>query len=293
MRIVKQGAGAASGATHNRPVSHSNDDAARPRVVRGGAARNGSVQSVERTLALLETLARAPRALGLRELGEAVGLPVGTTHRLVSVLVAHGYVQQVAATRRYTLGSAALSLAASMRARQSLPALARPYLRTLVELSGESANLAALEGESVVYLAQEQSARVMRMFTEVGNRAPIHATGTGKVMLAHLPDLDREALLAKLALVRYTPSTITDPRSLRAELARIREVGYARDDGELEEGVRCVAVPACDDSGVAAALSVSGPSSRLTADRVTDLLPRLLDLAARFSRVLGGGPSQA
>lgn len=244
----------------------------------------GSVQSVERTLLLFERVVRSNQDLGLRELAEAVDLPVGTTHRLLSALTQRGYLRQDAGSRRYGPGATALDLAARIVRRDSLEVRSQPYLRELVRLTGESANLARLDGTQVVYVAQAASPRMVRMFTEVGNRAPLHATGTGKVLLAFLPEAEREWLIARQPLPAFTTATIVQPATLREELARIRACGYALDDGELEEGVHCVALPVRDSSGqVAAAVSVSGPSNRLTRERVDALLPSIRDVVERFS----------
>src|SRR5438128_2044202 len=262
------------------------------RVVDGSRAGTtsevrGTVQSVDRTLELFELLVESQDELGLRDLSEASNLPVGTVHRLLGVLVARGYVRQNPATRRYTIGFIALDLAERIRRRDGLAQQAGPFLRELVRLTGESANLAVLDGSQAVYLAQVAPPRMVRMFTEVGNRVPLYASGTGKVLLAHLPTDQREALLAQLELNQFTPLTITDREHLRIELDRICQQGYARDNGEIEEGVQCAALPVRDSAGrVVAALSVSGPSSRLTRERVDMWLPQMKEVAADFSHAL-------
>lgn len=249
----------------------------------------GTVKSVERTLELFELLVNAEHDLGLRELSEASGLPVGTVHRLLSVLLSKGYVRQNWPTRRYTVGFTAMELAARIRSRRGLLGLqAQPFLRELAGLTGECANLAALDGTQVVYLEQVQSPRMMRMSTGVGDRLPLHATGIGKVLLAHLPQEQCEVLLAELELTSYTPATVTDRERLRRELERVREQGYARAEGELEEGLHCVAVPVRDASGqVIAALSVSGPATRLGSERINALLPQIKRLGGECSHAVG------
>ena len=123
------------------------------------------------------------------------------------------------------------------------------------------------------------------MFTKVGNRVPLHATGTGKAILASMAPEKRRLLLAGHRLKRYTPNTITDRRKLEAELEAIRKRGYAIDAGELEEGVHCIAVPVRDHgAGVTASISVSGPSSRLTLARIGSLAPNVLRIAQAISR---------
>jgi len=243
------------------------------------------VQAVERSLSLLEKVVAAGGEIGLRELGQASGLPVGTTHRLLKALVNQGFVSHNPLTRRYGVGPTALAMAAKIGSSRSLTQLAMPYLQKLVELTGESANLAALDGEGIVYLAHVEAARTVRMFTKVGNRVPLHATGTGKAILASMSVPERRVLLAGQRLRRYTPNTITDRRKLEAELDVIRKRGYAIDAGELEEGVHCIAVPVRDHGAeVTASISVSGPSSRLTLSRIAVLAPNVLRIAEQLSK---------
>jgi IclR family acetate operon transcriptional repressor len=217
------------------------------------------VQSVERALDVLEALA-AGGSLGISEVAAGTRLPYGTAHRLLRTLVARCYVRQ-GPDRRYSLGSRPLTLGDG--ARRSTAAAAWPFLGRLVELSGETANLAVLEGDQAVYVAQVQSAHRLRMFAEVGRHVPVHSTAVGKVLLAGLPDATVHALLAHSGLARRTPRTLRTPAAVIAELATVRRVGWAVDDEEEETGVRCLAVPVRTDGLVVAAMSVSGPAARV------------------------------
>lgn len=253
----------------------------------GGAPQAGGVQSLERALDILEVLGRSEGELGVSEIGLSVGLANGTVHRLLSTLTRRGYARQVSDSRKYTLGPRAVTLASSSRER--LGPLARPFLKELMEVSRESANLAALDRNSVVYIEQVSAPRMVRMFTEPGNRVPPHASGTGKVLLAFQPPGVAEAVLGRSGLARFTPRTITDADRLLAELERIREQGYATDYEEIEEGVRCVAAPVLGVEGqVVAAISVSGPAGRLEDDRLGEIIPHIKRIAADLSRSLGG-----
>jgi IclR family acetate operon transcriptional repressor len=256
-----------------------------PNHAQGTRRDRDGVQAVERSLSLLEKVVGAGREIGLRELGQASGLPVGTTHRLLKALANQGFVSHNPSTRRYGVGPTAIALAAKIGSSRSLTQLAMPFLQKLVELTGESANLAALDGEVIIYLAHVDAARTVRMFTTVGNRVPLHATGTGKAILASMTAEQRRLLLTGHRLRRYTTNTITDRRKLEAELEQIRERGYAIDAGELEEGVHCIAVPVRDHSAdVTASISVSGPSSRLTLARIGSLAPSVVGIAEALSR---------
>ncbi|MBA2442960.1 MAG: IclR family transcriptional regulator [Rubrobacter sp.] len=247
----------------------------------GGASgvREGGVQSVERALDILEFLSRSEDELGVSEIGAATGLAAGTVHRLLGTLTYRGYIHKNARTRRYGLGLKSLTMAIATRER--VGPLARPFLERLMRESGETANLAILEGNSTMYIEQAAPSRMLRIFTEPGNRVPLHTTGTGKVLLAYQPPRLVEFVLGQAGLSRQTASTITDPRQLRAELARVRREGYALDYGEQEDGVRCIAAPVFGPDGeIFASMSISGPASRLDTRRIEEMVPRLKSIAA-------------
>lgn len=252
------------------------------------SASLNAVQSVERALDLLECLARSSSSwVGISELSQATGQPVGTIHRLLMTLVARRYAVRDNRTRRYALGPAFRRLAGLGLQTPDWAEIGTPLLRELVEISGETANMAVLEGNRAVYVAQAQSTRMVRMFTELGNRVPLYCTGCGKVLLAYQPDSVIAASIAETGLPRYTDTTITDPAQLQQELEMIRQQGYAVDNGEQEEGVRCLAVPVYDSRGkVVAAVSISGPSSRLDSRRIPTLLPHLKRISAALSSAL-------
>ena len=248
----------------------------------------GAVQSVERVLDLLECLARSSSSwVGISELSNATGQPAGTIHRLLMTLVARQYVVRDSRTRRYALGPAFRRLAGACLQTPDWPTIATPQLREVVEISGETANLAVMEGNQAVYVAQAQPTRMVRMFTELGNRVPLHCTGCGKVLLAYQPESVIASTIAETGLPRYTETTITDPGQLQQELEMIRQQGYAVDHGEQEEGVCCLAVPVYGPKGrVVAAVSISGPSSRLDSRRLPTLLPHLKRISAAISSAL-------
>lgn len=256
------------------------------------APNNGSdgagVQSLERALDILEVLSRAEREMGVTEIGPAVGLANGTTHRLLSTLVGRGYARQVPGSRKYILGPKSILLASSGRER--LGPLARPFLKELTEVSQESSNLAALDRNSVVYIEQVPASRMVRMFTEAGNRVPAHASGAGKVLLAYQPAGVVDSIVGKAKkLPSLTPHTVTDPQQLREELLRIRGQGYALDSEEVEEGVRCLAAPVVGADGkVVAAISISGPAGRLEGPRLEELIPPIKTIAEKLSLSLNG-----
>ncbi|MCN9244672.1 IclR family transcriptional regulator [Streptomyces sp. RY43-2] len=248
----------------------------------------GGVQSLERAFDLLERMADAGGEIGLSELSASSGLPLPTIHRLMRTLVASGYVRQQP-NRRYALGPRLIRLGES--ASRLLGTWARPHLARLVEETGETANMALLDGDDVVYVAQVPSKHSMRMFTEVGRRVLPHTTGVGKALLAATPDDEVRALLARTGMPAVTEKTITTPEAFLAALADVRLLGYAVDDNEQEIGVRCLAVPV-PDSPTAAAISISGPAGRVTEASTVKIVPVLQEVAAELSRALASpGPT--
>lgn len=255
-----------------------------------GAPKAGGVQSLGRAFEILEKMADAGGTVGLSQLASDVGLPLPTIHRLVRTLVDLGYVRQER-SRQYTLGPKLIRLGETSS--RMLRTWAQPYLAELVDHVGESANLAMLDNDQIVYVGQVQSRQSMRMFTEVGRRVLPHCTAVGKAILALEPEQEVRALLARTGMEASTVHTITDLDLFVAELGRVRAQGYAVDDGEQEIGVRCVAV-AVPDAPAPIALSVSGPSDRMTTDLVARVAPLLRDAGARLSRDLDtGAPARA
>lgn len=238
-------------------------------------SRSPTVQSLDRAFDLLELLGSEPDGVALSRLATASGLPVPTIHRIVRTLLASGYVLQLP-SRRYALGPRLVGL--GERAARTLDAWARPHLVTLAERSGETANMAVLDGEMVVYVAQAPSPRhTMRMFTEVGRRVYAHCTGVGKAVLAQLPEPAAREIVEAAGMPAHTDHTIVDADALAAELERVRTQGYAVDDGEQEQGVRCVAVALPGTPRTA--ISVSGPAGRLSLDAVGQVVPLLASAA--------------
>lgn len=244
-----------------------------------------SVQSVDRALDLLEALAGLDGPVGVGEVAALTGLPQGTAHRLLRSLQRRGYVRHDA-TRKYSLGAAAFRLGDA--AQRSLSRSARPHLAQLVELAGETANLAVLEGDDVVYVAQVPSPRTLRMFAEVGRHVPPHSTAVGKVLLAAM-DPDRAlGVVRRRGLAAMTEHTITDLAAFGVELDRVRAQGFAVDEQEQELGVRCVAVPVGGGADVIAALSLSGPAERFRGADSVGLVAGMRGVADAFARELDG-----
>ncbi len=249
----------------------------------------GGVQSVDRTFQILECLSDAGGQLSLSDLASRSGLPMPTIYRLLRTLVTHGYVRQLP-SRQYALGPRLINLGVS--ASSMLGEWGRPWLSGLVDALGETANLCMLDGDRATYVAQVPSRHTMRAFTEVGRRVYLHSTGVGKALLAQLDD-DRIAdLIGRTGMPAATPATITDLPALLVEVQRIRTDGYAVDDGEQEIGVHCVAVPV-GDAANPIAISVSGPTTRMTGDLLSRAVPLLQSAAHGLAADLQSRQSSA
>jgi IclR family acetate operon transcriptional repressor len=247
-----------------------------------------SVQSVDRALDLLEALVAAEGEVAITALATRTGLHVSTVHRLLATLLRRGYVRQNPETSRYYAGAKLATLSEGRSRFGELRLRARPLLRSLTEATRETANLVVLDDLQAVYIETMPSPQVVRLFTVVGNRTPLHATGAGKALLANLPAARRDALLERLDLRGYTPRTVVDRAALRRTLDEIREKGYAIDDEEYDEGVRCVAVAVLgsagrEAAGPVAALSISAPASRLSRQRCIELAPVLRSTASELA----------
>jgi IclR family acetate operon transcriptional repressor len=237
------------------------------------------VQTVTRALELLDRIADNGEPVTVSALSTISRLPLPTVHRLLKTLVALGYVRQLP-SRRYALGPRLIRLGES--AGRALGAAAHPFLAQLVESTGETANLAMRESDVVVYVAQVPSRHSMRMFTEIGRRVLPHCTGVGKALLSQLPDDEVKAMVQRTGMQALTDRTITDIDALLADLELIRTRGWAEDNGEQEIGVRCLAVPVLG-TGIAAAISVSGPEARITKESEEQIGPQLIKVASEFA----------
>ena len=263
-------------------------DGASVPVGRGDDRRRGpeAVQAVERAFRLLEVLARNDG--GVSELARATGLHKATVHRLLRTLRELGFVELGPDGSRYRLGLRLLELGGRVLARLDLRDVARPYLTELRDRTRLTVHMAILDGTEVVYIEKLDSPANLRMASFVGMRSPAYCTALGKAILAFLPDEEIEAVLARTRLVPRTPNTITARDALLAELAATRARGYAIDNVENEEGIRCVGAPVHGHTGkVVAAISVSGPIFSVTMDGIESLGLLVAEVAKQISQAMG------
>lgn len=248
-----------------------------------------TVQSVERAFAILDILGNADYHLGISHIAEKCNLPLSTTSRLLSTLQQLGYVEKNPETSKYTLGVRLLQLRGAVIERLNLGEKAMPIMKDLMKRVDETVHLAVLDEGEIVYIERVEGLSTQGMYTRIGKRAPAHSTALGKVLLAHLPEeLWYTDVVERRGLKRFSSTTITDLEALRAELQQTRDRGYAIDNGESGEPVRCVAAPVYDYTGsVVAAVSISGPQSRITPDHVEELGQIVRRAVGLISRTLG------
>jgi len=261
------------------------------RVLVDDVAFSGStVQSVERALAILEVLGEHGHGLSLTDVVEETGLHSATAFRLLGTMAVHGYVRKDPVSKAYRLGFKLLGLAQAARQQMDLSSEVMSDLQRLAAEAKELANLVVPSGLRIVYVAQVngRTEGVVKMFTQLGARERMYCTAVGKCVLAQFTDHQLARYLEEEELARYTLQTITEKEALIEELQAVRRRGYAIDDEERDLGVRCVASPLFDGTGaVVAAIGVSGPSVRLTPDRLPRLGKLVMSIAESISSRLG------
>jgi len=257
-----------------------------PRYKTGGSPYR--VQVLDRALAALELLATNSNECGLVELCTALKLHKSTVHRLMRVLEQHRLVERSEETGRYRLGLKLFEFGSKAIATVDLRRHARPYLDRLQQEFGETVFFCILDDGQVLYMEKVESQQSVRTACTVGSRAPAYCTAVGKAMLADLPEQEVNSIIHRWGLKPFTSNTIITPAALKAELRKTRSRGYAVDDEEKEQGLRCVSAGVHSHSPkFHAALSVSGPAFRVTKERVPQIAQMVMQAAGDLSAELG------
>jgi DNA-binding IclR family transcriptional regulator len=239
-------------------------------------------------MSILDALATRQEDFSLAELCGTLELHKSTVHRLMMVLESHRLVNKNPETGRYRLGLKLFELGSKAIATFDLREHSRPHLTRLLQETQETVHLCVLDFEDVVYLEKMEPERSVRMASRVGRRHAAYCTAVGKAMMAELPEAELDEILGQIELKPITPRTITSIEALKNEFKLIRERGYAVDDEEIEEGVRCVAAAVRDHSGHAiAAVSVSGPAFRITESKIPVMAECVGRAANELSSELG------
>lgn len=251
--------------------------------------RSGQVQSLVRALNLLKVVANADDGLTLTEAANRAVLPVSSAHRLLSTLQQERFVRFDQERTRWFVGVEAFAAGSGFLRSRDLVTVARPYMRHLMEESGETVSLAVEDGGQVVYLAQVECRQLMRALASPGQRAPLHSSAVGKAILAFTPEERCEVLVAGVRLERFTERTISTQNAFMAALGEAKVRRFAVDDEEYAIGLRCVAAPIFNEAQEAiAAISISGPKARVTDARLKTLAGLAQAAAAKITREFGG-----
>lgn len=252
----------------------------------------GIVQSIERGCRILDQLSKGKQGYSIQDLSFELNLTKPTIHRILSTLRHFGFVAQDEISKEYHLGFRLVELGYTVLDQIDLRKVAEPFLNQLAGLVQETVHLVILEQGEIVYLDKVETVndpKSLRMVSRIGRRNPAHTCAVGKVLLASLPDNERDEIITQKGLLRKTKNTIVHSGKLKKHLADVRAQGYAVDDEENEEGIRCVGAPLMNDRGEAiAAISISGPSVRLATERIHgELKTQVIKTALEISKRLG------
>jgi IclR family transcriptional regulator, acetate operon repressor len=255
----------------------------------GRVPRSDHVQSLVRALRIINHLAAIEEGMPLTALAEGVSLPPSTVHRLLTTLEQERYVHFDPEGRLWSVGVQAFVAGSAFLKARNLIAVARPYMRALMNESGETVNLAVEDEQEAVYIAQVECRQMMRALARPGARVPLYCSSVGKALLSAIPDGQLNRALPRQGMRRLTENTITSRTALWDELAATRERGYAIDDEEHAFGLRCVAGLIFDEAGGAmAAVSISGPTARISSERIVRLGDLVRRKADEITARLGG-----
>jgi DNA-binding IclR family transcriptional regulator len=245
-----------------------------------------------RPLAVLEQLAAAGQSYTLSQLAARVHIPKATLLRLIDSLETHGYVTHIpdsrGTDRGIALGPRAAQLALATLANNTFTRGCRSLLRSLVDVIGESCNLTALDGDTVLYIERVETAEPLRLHMQAGMRVPLHCTASGKLFLSHMSIVERRQILNRLTLTRKTNRTLTDPGLLAAELDRLAARGIGIDNEEFVLGMVAVAVPIVDATSgrVLACLAAHAPTARASLNDLLEAVPRMREAAVKLASLI-------
>jgi IclR family KDG regulon transcriptional repressor len=250
-------------------------------------AEQAQIRAVTRAMDVIRLLGGYKEGATVTELAAALQLPKSTVYRLLVTLKKADWVAVDPVTERYRLGIGLLEVSAGVLNGMGLRDLAKPHLEAIWQATNESVHLGVLHGTDVVYVMKYESTQSVRMYSEVGKRAPVYCTGLGKALLAWMADPVRHDLVACLPFRRFTPNTLTDAEALNADLGAARARGYAIDNAEHEDFVRCVAAAITDGSPVpVGAISIAAPLYRMPDERLRELGAMVAEHARALSREL-------
>lgn len=272
--------------------------AGRPRLVKGipGEAETApassqhahSVQALDRGLTLLGIIAEAD-GLSLTTIAQRAGIAPSTAHRILNTLKGAGFVQCVGSQGHYLIGVKAFKVGAAFLRNRKLVDTGRSIIRRLMEATGETASIGIEKDDYIVFISQMESHQAIRAFHRPGSRGSLHASSIGKAILASLSDEAVAQRLHRVGMPKFTEHTIIDPDMLLKDLTIARKRGWAVDDEERAEGMRCVGAAVFNEYGeVMGGISISGPMVRMSDERLGELGPMVKRAAAEITEGIGG-----
>lgn len=256
---------------------------------------DGQIQSVSRAIAILNAVAEDEQGLTLALISEKIDLPSSTVHRHLTTLQEERFVRFEVGTSRWLVGVQAFLTGNAFIGSRDVASISRPFMRHLMEESGETVNLAIADEDRgyVIYLAQVESRHMMRAISRPGGQVPMYCSAVGKALLAAMSKTDVTTILQKTGLKRVTEKTITSPALMSAELEKIRADGYATDDEEHAVGLRCIASVVCNEQGdPRAAISMLGPVARITDSKIAEFGNLVRETAAAITAAIAGRCNQ-
>lgn len=250
--------------------------------------RENMVKSVGRALDIINLISKNRNGLGVTDISKQIDINKSSVYRILSTLVQYGYVDQDKETSCYKIGYKFLEISSKLLDSIDLRSEAQPFLKILENETNEVIHLVVYDQGEVVYIEKLEGTETLRMHSKVGKRAPMHCTSVGKAILAYLPTNVVVDILKTKGMPRHTDKTITDIDEFLRELTKVKQKGYAYDLEENEYGIRCMAVPIFNHLGhVVAAVSISGPTIRMTDERLEKLQQKMLEMSASISARLG------
>lgn len=246
------------------------------------------VQSVERSLDILELLSENIQGMGLTEISIKIDLHKSTVHRLLGTLIHKGFVSQDIESNKYMITTKLFELGVVKIAENDILKASKPYTKALMESLNEVVHLVIQDKADIIYIDKIEANNTIRMSSTIGRRRPLYCTSVGKAMMAFMNDEEVKEIWDNSNIEKLTENTITDFNKLLQELRRVKENGYAEDDEENEVGVRCIGAPIFNHFGkVEGAISISGPAIRVTKDRVESIANEVKKYAKLISKDLG------
>ena len=246
-----------------------------------------TIGSVKKAFDIINYIAEQKQEQGATEISEALGYGVSASYHILNTLKESNIITQNEKTKKYKLSLKLWQLGMTAYKQNNISLELKPYLSKLRDQTRETAILTILEGDEIVYVAQEESDKLIKMFTKTGATAPLHCTASGKIFLAYKNQDERDQIIDGLKLERFTENTITDKKDLKRELLKIKDDGYGFDVEERDDDVSCIAAPVfCPNGDVMACLSISGPKNRFSPGNKHQWIGMIVDIAKEASEHL-------